>query len=133
MSEINVVTLIGRVTRDSELKKLPSGVSKCEFSIAVNRRVKKNEQWEDVASFFDLALFDKRADNLVNYLKKGTQVGVFGSLEQERWEDKEGKKHSKIVVKIQDLQLLGGRPSGGQSAPSDPTGDAPYDENNIPF
>lgn len=124
--DINQVILVGRVTRDAELRYTASGSALCNFSVAINRRVKKGEQWTDEASFFDLTLWDKQAENLNKYLVKGTQVAVQGELRQDRWE-KDGQKFSKVQVFVSNLQLLGsarggsgeGRgPESSYSAPS---------------
>ena len=109
--DINHVVLVGRVTRDAELRYTASGSALCNFSIAVNRRVKKGEQWQDEASFFDLTLWEKQAENLNKYLVKGTQVAVQGELRQDRWE-KDGQKFSKIQVFVANLQLLGSARGG---------------------
>jgi single-strand DNA-binding protein len=109
--DINQVILVGRITRDAELRYTASGAALCNFSIAVNRRIKKAEQWTDEASFFDLTLWDKQAENLNKYLVKGTQVAVQGELRQDRWE-KDGQKFSKIQVFVNNLQLLGSARSG---------------------
>ena len=114
--DINQVILVGRVTRDAELKYAASGTALCNFSIAVNRRVKKGDQWSDEASFFDLTLWDKQAENLNKYLVKGTQVAAQGELRQDRWE-KDGQKMSKIQVFVNNLQLLGGKREGQPEAP----------------
>jgi single-strand DNA-binding protein len=125
--DINQVVLVGRVTRDAELRYTASGTALCNFSVAINRRVKKGDQWADEASFFDLSLWDKQAENLNKYLVKGTQVAVQGELRQDRWE-KDGQKFSKVQVFVNNLQLLGsgrGKESGegrgsdfGNSAPA---------------
>jgi len=64
MADLNRVTLIGRLTRDSELKSLASGQSVCKFSIAVNRLRKNGDQWEDEPNFFDVTLWGKRGEAL---------------------------------------------------------------------
>lgn len=136
--DINQVVLVGRLTRDAELRYSASGTAICNFSIAVNRRVKKGDQWSDEVSFFDLALFDKTAENLNKYLVKGAQVAVQGELRQERWE-KDGKTMSKLSVHVGNVQLLGGGKSGGQQAPErrEPESDGSFDpkayEDDIPF
>ena len=117
--DINQVVLVGRVTRDAELRYTASGTALCNFSVAINRRVKKGDQWSDEASFFDLTLWDKQAENLNKYLVKGTQVAVQGELRQDRWE-KDGQKFSKVQVFVNNLQLLGsgrGRDSGDVRGP----------------
>ena len=121
MGDINSVIIVGRLTRDAELKYTGSGMALCNFSVAVNRRVKKGDQWTDEASFFDLTLFGKTAENLNKHLVKGGQVAVQGSLKQDRWE-KDGQRFSKIGIFAENVQLLGGgKQSGqGQSAPAQP-------------
>jgi len=120
--DINQVVLVGRVTRDAELRYTASGAALCSFSVAVNRRVKKGDQWIEEASFFDLTLWDKRAEGLSKYLVKGIQVAVQGELRQDRWE-KDGQKQSKVQVVVNNLQLLssargGGGGEGRENAPS---------------
>ena len=119
--DINQVVIVGRITRDSELRYTASGSAICNFSVAVNRRAKKGDQWEDMASFFDLSLWEKQAENLHKYLVKGTQVAVQGELRQDRWE-KDGQKFSKVQVFVQSIQLLGSARgeghSQGQSGPA---------------
>jgi single-strand DNA-binding protein len=134
--DINTVVLVGRVTRDAELRYTGSGTALCNFSVAVGRRVKKGDEWTNEASFFDLTLWDKQAENLKQYLVKGTQVAVQGELRQERWE-KDGQKHSKVAVFVSSLQLLGGgKREGSAPAPSGSQGESgPADayEDDIPF
>ena len=85
MADMNHVILIGRLTRDAELKNTSGGMAVCKFAIAVNRKKKSGEQWVDEASFFDVTCFGKTAGNLNQYLQKGKQVAVEGSLHQDRW------------------------------------------------
>ena len=112
--DLNQVSLIGRLTRDGELRYTASGTALSNFAIAVNRRIKKGEQWTDEASFIDLTLWGKQAEGLNKYLIKGGQVAISGYLKQERWE-KDGQKYSKISVHVEDIQLLGGKREGGQA------------------
>jgi len=123
--DINQVVLVGRITRDAELRYTASGSALCNFSVAVNRRAKKGDQWTDEASFFDLTLWDKQAENLNKYLVKGTQVAVQGELRQDRWE-KDGQKFSKIQVFVNNLQLLGSARGGSTEGRGSDSGPAPY-------
>lgn len=116
MNDLNSVTLIGRLTRDMEVKYLQTGIAVGTMSIAVNRSVKKNEQWVDEASFFDVTLFGKSAENLRQYLLKGKQVAVQGSLKQDRWE-KDGQKFSRVGIIADAVQLLGGQSQGNAQPP----------------
>lgn len=112
MEDINYVIIIGRLTRDAELKYTNSGLAVSSFSLAVNRRKRSGDNWEDEVSFFDLALFGKRAEALNQYLTKGQQVAVEGSLTQDRWEQ-DGNKRSKVKIIANNIQLLGARGQGG--------------------
>jgi single-strand DNA-binding protein len=113
MMDINHVVLVGRLTRDAEFKVLSSGQTVCNFSIAVNRRKKVGDQWEDEANYFDIVLWGKQADSLNRYLVKGKQIGVDGELRQDRWQQ-DGQNRSKVVISANNVQLLGsGSGSGG--------------------
>jgi single-strand DNA-binding protein len=112
MADLNHVVLIGRLTRDAELKYTSSGQAVCKFSIAVNRRKKVGDQWEDEANFFDIVLWGKQGESLQSYLVKGKMVGVDGELRQDRWQQ-DGQNRSKVEVIANYIQLLGG---GGQSS-----------------
>lgn len=107
MLDINHVVLIGRLTRDAELKYTSGGTAVCKFGLAVNRRRKQGDQWVDEASFFDIVLWGKAGEALIQYLIKGKQVAVDGELRQERWEH-EGQNRSKVEVVANNVQLLGG-------------------------
>lgn len=109
--DVNHVVLIGRLTRDAEYKVLPSGQGVCNFSIAVNRRKKTGDQWEDEANYFDIVLWGKQADSINRYLVKGKQIGVDGELRQDRWQQ-DGQNRSKVVISANNVQLLGGGAGG---------------------
>jgi single-strand DNA-binding protein len=118
MSDLNRVVLVGRLTRDAELKFTPSGQAVCKFSIAVNRKRKVGEQWEEEASFFDATLWGRSGETLTQYLVKGKQIGLDGELRQDRWEQ-DGQKRSKIEIIVNNIQFLGSsQGSGGQSGGS---------------
>jgi len=82
MRDINVVVLVGRLTRDSELKYTKSGMPIARFSVAVNRSRKQGEEWVDEVSYFDIDFWGKGAEAVNRYLTKGQQVGVEGELRQ---------------------------------------------------
>ncbi|MBR3814854.1 MAG: single-stranded DNA-binding protein [Spirochaetaceae bacterium] len=113
MNDLNQVMIIGRLTRDAELKYTAGGFAIASFSIAVNRRRKNGEQWVDEVSYFDVSLFGKSAENLNQYLIKGKQVGIQGELRQDRWEQ-DGQTRSKVFIVASNVQLLGGN-SGGST------------------
>lgn len=105
-NDLNVVALVGRLTRESELRYTNGGSAVCRFSIAVNRRKRSGDKWEDEVSYFDCALFGKSAESMNQYLEKGRQVSIIGELRQNRWEQ-DGQSRSKIEIFVNSLQLLG--------------------------
>jgi single-strand DNA-binding protein len=111
MVDLNHVVLIGRLTRDAELKYTSGGQAVCKFSIAVNRRKKNGDQWEDEANFFDIVVWGKQGEALHQYLVKGKMVGVDGELRQDRWQQ-DGQNRSKVEIVAAYLQLLGGGGGG---------------------
>jgi len=92
---------IGRLTRDAETKELSEKAVVVKFSIASDRD-------KETTDFFDCFMFLPKGAKLPEYLKKGKQVFISGSLQQDRWETGDGEKRSKVVIKIDDLKLLGG-------------------------
>ncbi|MCF6336216.1 MAG: single-stranded DNA-binding protein [Spirochaetales bacterium] len=113
-NDINIVTLVGRLTREAELKYTNSGLAVCKFSLAVNRRKRSGDQWTDEVSYFDIVLWGKQGEAIQQYLGKGKQIAVSGELRQNRWEQ-DGQKRSKVEVVASNVQLLGGGGSGGNS------------------
>ena len=114
MADLNSVTLIGRLTKDADLKSTAGGHSVSRFAIAVNRSVKKGDGWESEAGFFDVTLWGRRAESLSQYLAKGKTVGVSGELRQERWQQ-DGQSRSRVVVAASAVQQLGGSKPDGES------------------
>ena len=112
MVDLNHVVLIGRLTRDAELKSIASGQAVCKFSIAVNRRRKNGDQWEDEANFFDIVVWGRQGESLHQYLVKGKMVAVDGELRQDRWQQ-DGQNRSKVEIVANNLQLLGGNSGSG--------------------
>ena len=111
MTDINNVTLIGRLTRDlgeNDFAYSNSGTARANVSIAVNRAKKQGDEWVDKVSYFDITIWGKTAENLKPYLTKGKQIGVSGHLKQDRWE-KDGQKHSRVSIVADVVQLLGGK------------------------
>jgi len=125
---MNHVTVSGNLTRSPELRQTPSGTSILNFSIAVNDRRKNGQtgEWEDVAHFVDCVMFGKRAESLSKIIHKGSRVYVDGRLSQNRWEDKQGNKRSKIEIVANDVEL----PPRGQSQPQAPQGGYGQQPNN---
>ena len=118
MTDMNHVTLIGRLTRDvgadeRSFAYLPSGQARANVSIAVNRSRKNGDQWVDEVSYFDVTIWGKQAESLKPYLTKGKQIAIEGYLRQDRWE-KDGQKQSRVTITATNVQLLGGKSEGSQ-------------------
>jgi single-strand DNA-binding protein len=117
----NKVILMGNLTRDPEVRSLPSGQSVTSFGLAVNRtwRGQDGNQQESV-SYIDCVAWGKTGEIIAQYVQKGRPLLVSGRLEQRSWE-KDGQKHSKIEVVVEDFNFVGGGAgeSGGRgSAPA---------------
>jgi single-strand DNA-binding protein len=128
MADLNHVTLIGRLTRDAELKYTSGGQAVCKFSIAVNRRKKNGDQWEDEANFFDVVVWGRQGESLNQYLVKGKMVGVSGELRQDRWQQ-DGQNRSKVEIVADYVQLLGGNPGTGGGPPQERQNYGPAPQN----
>lgn len=131
MADTNIVILIGRLTRDSELKYTTSGTAIATFSVATSEY--QGTDKEMYTNYIDCTMFGKRAESLNQYLTKGTQLSVVGLLHQDRWE-KDGTKRSKLSIKVSDVQLLGSK--GGQTKQvesSGPETTSDVFEDDIPF
>jgi single-strand DNA-binding protein len=115
MANFNRVMLMGNITRDIELRYLPSGMAVSEFSIAVNEKRKGSDgQWIDEANFFEIVLYGRTAEVASEYLSKGSPIFIEGRLRHETWE-KDGQKRSKVRIVGEKMQMIGGRPDGGSS------------------
>lgn len=128
MNDLNQVMIIGRLTRDADIKYTNGGFAIGSFSIAVNRKRKNGDQWVDEVSYFDVNLFGKSAENLHQYLIKGKQVGIQGELRQDRWEQ-DGQNRSKVIIVASNVQLLGGN-SGGSTGMTQSSGGGYSQTNN---
>jgi single-strand DNA-binding protein len=131
MSDLAVAVVVGRLTRDAELKYTNSGQAICHFSVATSSRRKKGDQWIDESSFWDVDLWGKQGESINQYLTKGKLVAVEGSMRQDRWEQ-DGQTRSKTLITANTVQLLGssgGSGSGGQGSsyerPARSQGEAP--------
>ena len=113
MASFNRVILVGNLTRDPELRYIPSGTAVTEVGLAVNdRRKTASGEWVDETTFVDVTLWGRTAEVASEYLNKGSSVLIEGRLKLDTWE-KDGKKNSKLRVVGERMQMLGGRGSGG--------------------
>jgi single-strand DNA-binding protein len=136
------------LTRDPELRYIPSGTAVSDIGLAVNERVKRGDQWVEEATFVDITLWGRTAEVANEYLSKGSPVLIEGRLKLDRWE-KDGQKHSKLKVIGEELRMLGtrdgsrsGGPRGGEAGGEQPQYDdaeqyapagAPPPNDDIPF
>lgn len=132
MTDLNKVIISGNVVHDigeKDIQKVGES-TKLTITIATNKSVKSNGEWKNKASFFDVVLWGKLADNLKPYLVKGKGVAVVGTLDQDRWE-KDGQKKTKDYITADELKLLGGKaeshaqPSNDLGFPEDIPTDKP--------
>ena len=142
--QLNDIRLIGRLTRDPELKFTTSGTALCRFDLAVNRRYKdsKSGEWKDDTSFIPVVVWREIAQRCGDRLKKGSPAYVEGRLKSRAWETKEGQKRTTLEVEARAVQFLekaeGGAPSGDEepalgAMPSEsPAAEAPATE-EVPF
>lgn len=115
----NQVILMGNLTRDPELRNIPSGQSVTSFSLALNRSYKGQDgEWKEATDFVDVVAWGPLGERVAQYVTKGRPVLVNGRLQSRSWEQ-DGQKRSKLEVIAQDVTFLGSRgDNGGDFAPS---------------
>lgn len=105
MANLNKVLLVGRLTRDPELKHTGSGTAICSFGLAVNEKYKSEDEWKEKVHFIDITVWGKQGENVAQYLKKGSQALIDGKLNYQTWEA-QGEKKSKLEVVANNVQFL---------------------------
>jgi single-strand DNA-binding protein len=119
MSDLNVVCLIGRLTRNAELGIAGNDTFYCAFSIATRRFRQADGEWTEIPHYFDFRLFGEKWRGLGERLKKGCMVSIQGHLEQDKWEQ-DGKKRSGLKIAVERIRLLG-KAEGAGAEPDDPS------------
>ncbi len=115
---LNKVLIIGNLTRDPELKALPSGMKVCSFGVATNRTYKDKEgNKQETTEFHNVSAFGKIGELVAQYMKKGSQVYLEGRLQTRSWDGKDGEKKYRTEI-IADTVQFGNRPTGAGSAKS---------------
>ncbi len=112
-TNINRVVLTGNLTRDPELRSLPSGMSVCSLRIASNSRRKENGEWVDKPNYFSVTVWGAQGENCSRFLAKGRPVCIDGRLEWREWQDQSGNKREAIEIVADAVQFLGGRDDAG--------------------
>jgi single-strand DNA-binding protein len=130
--DINRVVLVGRLTRDPELRHLPSGSPVLQLGLAVNgRQQDASGNWVDKPNFFDVKLFGNRAESLAQHLAKGRRIGVDGRLDWSSWEAQDGSKRSKVEVVAFDIQFLDSRGDAEAQPQYVPTSDVAANQDDF--
>ena len=133
-TNINRVVLTGNLTRDPELRSLPSGMSVCSLRIACNTRRKNNSsgEWEDKPNYFDVTVWGAQGENCARFLSKGRPIALDGRLEWREWQDKEGNTRQSTEIIADSVQFLGSREDGpGGGGGFTPRSDVPVNESDF--
>jgi single-strand DNA-binding protein len=110
MGSVNKVILVGNLGKDAELRYTPGGTAVATLRLATTERFKdKDGQWKEQTEWHTVVIWDKTAESLAEYLRKGKQIYVEGRLQTRSWDDKEGKKRYSTEVRCDRIVLLGGR------------------------
>lgn len=150
MASLNKVFLMGNLTRDPEVRYIPSGTAVADLGVAVNERFKDRDsgEWREKAVFVDVTVWRRQAETCAEYLSKGSPVMIEGRLQLDQWENSEGQKRSKLKVLADRVQFLsaaqgkggssggGGHKSGnGGVSPASSSHDEPVetDDDDLPF
>lgn len=129
MAALNKVMLIGNLTRDPQIKQLPTNTTLAEFGLAVSRRYKTaaGEDREETC-FLDCTAFGKQAEVIGQYCQKGKPLFVEGRLKYDSWDDKQGfGRRSKVSVVVENFQFLGSRDEHGSASRANPGQDSAKD------
>src|SRR5262245_35223688 len=113
-TNINRVIITGNLTRDPELRSLPSGMSVCSLRIASNTRRKDNStgEWGDKPNYFSVTVWGAQGENCQRFLAKGRAVAIDGRLEWREWQAQDGSKRESVEIVADAVQFLGGREEG---------------------
>lgn len=133
MASYNRTIIVGNLTRDVELRQIPSGTAVADIGVAINDREKRGDEWVDVTTFIDVTLWGRTAEVAAEYLSKGSPVLVEGKLRLETWNAKEtGEKRSKHKIVADKMQLLGTKGQSGGENQAAPQA-ASKNEEFVPF
>ncbi len=147
-ADLNRVTLVGRLTRDPELRHSGGGDAICSIRLAVSSRSRdEGGNWGDRSNYFDVTIFGRQAETASTYLAKGRRIGVDGRLSWREWQAQDGTKRQSVEVIANDIFFLDSRGEGGEGggsqqsggwsntapAPADPAGagDLPVDRSDM--
>ncbi|HYM58376.1 MAG TPA: single-stranded DNA-binding protein [Solirubrobacteraceae bacterium] len=132
-TNINRVVLTGNLTRDPELRSLPSGMAVCSLRVACNTRRKGTSgEWEDKPNYFDVTVWGAQGENCARFLTKGRPVAIDGRLEWREWQAQDGTKRQSVEIVADSVQFLGGRDdAAGGGNGFTPRSDVPVDDRDF--
>ena len=140
-ADLNRVTLVGRLTRDPELRHTASGDPVCGMRLAVSSRARDDSgNWGDRSNYFDVTVFGRQAETVTTYLTKGRRIGVDGRLSWREWQDKDGNRRQSVEVIANDIFFLDSRSDGagggqaegwGEQRPASSGSDLPVDRSDM--
>tara|TARA_Y100000590_G_C15534348_1_gene944410 strand:- start:152 stop:601 length:450 start_codon:yes stop_codon:yes gene_type:complete len=114
---VNKVIILGRVGADPEVKYMPNGTAVAQLSLATNRKAKNQESgdWEDKTEWHRVVFFDKRAETIGQYVKKGNELYAEGRLQTRKWQDKDGNDKYTTEIIAYDFSFVGGKSSSNEN------------------
>lgn len=115
----NKIIIHGNLGKDPELRYTGQGTAICNFSVATSEKVKKEEKWESVTTWFKCTVWGKVAENCAKYLSKGSPVFLDGVLREDEWTDKEGNRRTTLLVNVKDVQFMERKDSSDSVSTSD--------------
>jgi single-strand DNA-binding protein len=125
---LNKAFIFGNMTRDPELRALPSGMNVCSFSVATNRVFRDREgKKQEQTDFHNVVVFGRQADTVAQYLKKGSSVFIEGRMQTRSWDGKDGEKKYRTEI-VADRVQFGPRAGGGGGGGGAPRGSGKRDE-----
>ena len=131
-TNINRVVLTGNLTRDPELRSLPSGTAVCSLRVACNTRRKgASGDWEDKPNYFDVTVWGAQGENCSRFLSKGRPVAIDGRLEWREWETQDGQKRQAVQIVADSVQFLGSRDDAGSGNGFAARSDVPVEEGDF--
>src|ERR671915_438572 len=132
-TNLNRVIITGNLTRDPELRNLPSGTAICNLRVAVNSRRKDNQtgEWVDKPNYFNVKVWGPQGENCAQYLSKGRPVAIDGRLDWSEWEDQQGNKRQSVDIIADSVQFLGSREGSENGGRFTPQSDLPADTGDL--
>ncbi len=129
---LNRIILIGRLTKDPELRYTPNGTAVASFTLAVNRS-RPNHQGEREADFIPIVVWQKQAENCANYIGKGSLIAVEGRLQVRTYDGKDGQRRWVTEVVAENVRFLDKREGGSSTGLGSIGNEVDFDDNDIPF